>query len=107
MSKTAKSKNSQKRREQKKARKTANYLRFGPKEGQKGRRQKRKKYGSFTPKQSSSSKNFLTPPGPTARKRRRGFKKRSDNLLPALPLLPLRKRLHLGAKEIGERRGRC
>lgn len=43
MSKTAKKKNSEKRRAAKKARKTANYLRFGPKAGHSGRRQKRKK----------------------------------------------------------------
>ncbi len=44
MSKVAKKKASEKRKAVKRARKQANYLRFGPKAGHTGRRQKRKKH---------------------------------------------------------------
>lgn len=71
MSKIAKKKASDKRKAAKKARKTANYLRYGPKAGHSGRRQKRKKHKGLKGMRNPKGAVALTPPGPTARRRRR------------------------------------
>jgi hypothetical protein len=104
MGKTGKKRRSLEKRREKKARKRANYLREGPKAGHVGRRQKRGKFGTFKPKEKLCD-HSPTPPGLKARKKNGGFvcsKKKSK--FPKLPLRPLRKRLHLGAKGISERK---
>lgn len=102
MSKAAKKKKSEERRKQKQARKRANYIRYGPKLGHVGRRQKKKKYGTFRQKSSKLGKDCSpTPPGAPGRKRqRRGLhskKRRSEKIFANFPLRPLRKRRHIGS----------
>jgi hypothetical protein len=106
MSNKAKKKNSVKRREQKRARKRVNYLRYGPKANHVGRRQKKSSQKKFRPKKTDGKEfNIYSFPGPKARKRKRmGLKTRGNTGFAKHPLRPLRKRRHLGAKEICERR---
>ena len=104
MGKTAKRKRSEKRKVIKRARKDANYRRYGPKVGHVGKRQKRKRYNSFKHSPTPSDKDLSpTPPGRKARRRRAGLaiptKKGPDGQeskdgrrYAHLPLRPLRKR---------------
>ena len=97
MSKKIKKLRSEKRRAAKKARKTTNYLRFGPKQGHTGRRQAKKRYGSFRYSHISTGEVSPTPPSRTGRKRNRKGLKRSNPgpHIPKLPLRSLRKRRHI------------
>lgn len=109
MSKSAKKKNSEKRRAAKRARKTANYLRNGPKAGHSGRRQKRKKHKSLKGIRHPKGPVKISPPGPKARRRRRGLRHSNPGQHhPKLPLQPLRKRRKLGSGDSwGSARGRA
>ena len=103
MSKTMKVKRAEERRKQKQARKKANYIRYGPKVGHAGRRQKKQRYGTFKQKKSKIGRDSSpTPPGvPARRRRRKGLhikKRRSVKRYAKFPLRPLRERRHLGAK---------
>lgn len=74
MGRVAKKNRSEQRREQKRRRKRANYLRYGPKAGHEGKRQKRKRFGSFRHSHTPSDKDLSpTPPGRKARRRRAGL----------------------------------
>jgi hypothetical protein len=100
MGKVAKKKVAEKRKEQKRARKRTNYLRFGPKENHSGKRQKRKKYGTFKPRPSDINEPVrISYPGIKARKRLRlgTLRKKRKVGRAKLPLRPLRKRRHLGS----------
>lgn len=112
MGRAAKKKKSEKRREEKRRRKRANYLRFGPKAGHEGRRQRRKRFGSFRHSHTPSDKDLsATPPGRKARRRSAGLAvptkaspsgqgSKGGRRYAKLPLRPLRKRRHLSsAKE--------
>ncbi len=107
MSKKSKSSNKKDRREQKSARKRANYLRFGPKENHQGRRQKKSSQKKFRVKKSSGEEfNIFSFPGPKARKKRQmGFQTKGKTGFSKYPLRPLRKRRHLGSGQIGDMRG--
>jgi hypothetical protein len=98
MGKASKKQRSDTRKEEKKRRKQANYLRYGPKSDQRGRRQKRSRYGTFTPKQWTEPHDASpTPPGVKARRRRKGLKieskcSKGTKKHAKRPLRPLRKR---------------
>lgn len=110
MSKTTKKNRSELRRSEKRRRKAANYLRHGPKEGHRGRRQKRKRYGSFRHSSTPSDHDLSpTPPGSKARRRNAGLavptqrgsegqKSKGGRTHARLPLRPLRKRRRMGSK---------
>jgi len=98
MSRKKKEEAKKRRREAKLVRKSANYLRHGPKVGHTGRRQKKAKDKQFKPGPAKwdktpyphsftkgSDKRFR-PPGSAGRKK-----------YPKLPLRPLRKRRHLSS----------
>ncbi|MGW8177459.1 MAG: hypothetical protein ACWGQW_01475 [bacterium] len=90
------------RREAKKRRKTANYLRFGPKENHKGKRQKKTRYGTHRTRTRTEPRNSSpTPPGPKARRRSKGLAIPAPNKggkkYPKRPLRPLRKRRKMGS----------
>jgi hypothetical protein len=113
MGRAAKKKRSDQKKAEKQKRKRANYIRFGPKAGHMGRRQKRKRYGSFTHSQSPSTDDLSpTPPGRKARRRHAGLaiptkagprgqeskSKGRRRRFARFPLRPLRKR-RKGKKE--------
>ena len=103
MSKKAKNANKAKRRTLKAARKKANYLRYGPKVGQAGRRQQRSRYNSFIPGKPRETPVELKTKRAGGKKRAKPSTGRSGNF-PKFPLRPLRKRFHLGAAEIRARK---
>ena len=93
MSKASRARRKLKRDAAKKTRKAANYLRYGPKSGHVGRRQKKRKYGSWKPG-PGSGKPDIREPGPKTRLRRRKRHQRKSKLgTTNFPLSPLRKRL--------------
>lgn len=101
MSKTSKAKNSARRREEKKRRKLANYIRTGPKTTNKSK--KKTGYGTHKTKTSSLGKDLSpTPPSSTGRRRHKGLampaaNKRTKSLRAKLPLAPLRVRRQLSS----------
>lgn len=106
MSKKAKNENKKKRREQKNARKRANYLRFGPKANHQGRRQKRNSNKFVIGESQGPVRQTL---GVSAKGKRRAKLAAGKTIghqksYPARPLRPLRKRKHLGASQIRARR---
>lgn len=110
MSKIAKKRSSDKRKAAKKARKTANYLRNGPKAGHMGRRQKKSKRRSLKGMRHPKGAVRLTPLGPKARRRsRRGaHRSNSGQHHASRPLRPLRQRRKLGSGDSwGSARGRA
>lgn len=107
MGKTSKKKHSEIRKAAKKARKGRNYLRYGPKQGHTGRRQKKSRYGTFKAKNHGSRGPGTTPPGIKGRRRRQGLSTGSKRTkLPKRPLRPLRRRRRLSSGDIGAMRGR-
>jgi hypothetical protein len=99
MSKVAKKNASERRRAAKRARKTANYLRHGPKAGHTGRRQKKSIRKSFKGMNNPRGPQDPTPPGPSAKRRYRRLLRRSNpgQHHAKFPLRPLRKRRHLSS----------
>ena len=116
MGRAAKKKRSEKKRAEKQKRKRANYLRFGPKAGHVGRRQKRKRFGSFRHSQAPSDKDLSpTPPGRKARRRGSGMAvptkagpdgqgSKGGRRYARLPLRPLRRRKRIGSARPEKRR---
>lgn len=108
MGMVGKKKRSDARKEAKKRSKQANYLRTGPKEGSKGRRQKRNRYGSFKPGHSSNPEGASpTRPGLKARRRSKGLKidskvSKGSKSYAKHPLRPLRKRRKMGSARTKE-----
>lgn len=99
MGKQGKQKRAATRKEAKKNRKLANYLRTGPKAGSK---LKKKKYGTHKSRATKPEVNpSPTPPSVTGRRRRRKLAAPAPNKghtkLAKRPLRPLRKRRHLGS----------
>ena len=96
MSKKGKKENSKARKDAKKRRKQANYLRTGPKEGHKGRRQKRSRFGTFKGKSRPNVDASPTPPGVRGRRRSQGMAIEASNKggkkHAKRPFRPLRKR---------------
>ena len=109
MSKVAKKKKSEERRRLKSARKKANYLRYGPKADHMGKRQKRKRFGTFKQKKSKTGKDSSpTPSGVKAKRKRQGLSVGGNKKcgVAKFPLKPLRKRKHLNSGDIGVLRGK-
>jgi len=107
MGKVGKKKRSDAKKEVKKRKKLANYLRCGPKVGFSS--QKKCKYGTHKGRKPNPDAELSpTPPGVTARRKRKGLQLEGDNkgnsVRPRYPLVPLRKRLHLSAQGIHKRR---
>lgn len=67
MGKVGKKKRSDAKKEVKRRRKSANYLRYGPKEGHKGKRQKKSRYGTHKARSRPDRNSSPTPPGVKAR----------------------------------------
>jgi hypothetical protein len=103
MSRQAKEKAKIERAKKKAARKSANYLRCGPKSGHSGRRQTKRAKKQFKPGTPRIEPVKLSSPGPKtkAKRRRKSSIKRTN--LSKLPLRPLRKRRHLGCPSREER----
>lgn len=109
MGRAAKKRRSDKKKAEKQKRKRANYLRYGPKAGHVGRRQKRKRFGSFKHSQTPSDKDLSpTPPGRKARRRRAGMAvptkagpggqgSKGGRRFARLPLRPLRQRRRMSS----------
>jgi hypothetical protein len=94
MSKIAKKKASEDRKKAKKAKRAANYARTGPKAGHTSRRQKRSKHKALKGQRHPHGPINSTPPGATARRRRRTASKhtRLGQHHANRPLRPLRQR---------------
>lgn len=106
MSKKAKTENKARRRQAKTARKKANYIRTGPKVGSEGKRSKRSGFNTFKPGKPRETPIVLThktASGKRRTKRMNGHTIGHKNTHAHLPLLPLRKRFHLGSSEAGKR----
>jgi len=104
MGKVGKKQRSDVRKEAKKRRKQANYLRTGPKSATGGKRQKRSRYGSFKVRHVSSGDSSPTPPGLKARRRKKGLKidsksSKGPKSYAKHPLRPLRKRRKMGSAQ--------
>jgi hypothetical protein len=94
MSQTSKEKKKTARAAAKRARKTANYLKNGPKEGHTTK--SRQRYGRFKPGTPLGPKTLDKPSSETKRKRRsRKLRPGKTKKYAKLPLRPLRKRRHL------------
>lgn len=94
MSKTKKKEKGLASRATKRARKTANYLRFGPKANHTGRRQKRSRFGSFRPGKPTDTDKSPTPSGPVSKRSNRKPSSAKKHVAKH-PLRPLRKRRHI------------
>lgn len=108
MSMKSKQKKKEARAAAKKARKTANYLRNGPKQGYTSRRQQKRNKAKFRPGVPKLT-SFKPKRGKTARRRSQGLSTKGPNCKgpkrrPNYPLTPLRKRRHLSSGDIGIRR---
>lgn len=102
VSKKAKEKKRIERAKIKAAKKSANYLKFGPKAGHVGRRQKKRIKKQLRTKASNGPVRQDMPGAKTRAKRRRTSPTRKTRIA-KFPLRQLRKRRHLGCPSRGER----
>lgn len=102
MGKVGKKKRSDAKKEVKRRRKQANYLRYGPKDNHRGKRQKKSRYGTHKSKKRTEPRNSSpTPPGVKARRRSKGMAipaaNKGGKKYPKRPHRPLRKRRKMGS----------
>jgi hypothetical protein len=101
MGKVGKKKRSDAKREVKRRRKAANYLRYGPKDNHKGKRQKKSRYGTHKTRSCPDRNQSPSPPGIKARRRSKGMAIPAPNKggkkHAKRPLRPLRKRRKMGS----------
>ena len=103
MSKQAKEKAKIERARKKAVRKTANYLRCGPKTGHSGRRQTKRAKKQFRPGATETEPPKFNSPGSKTRAKRRRKSRVKKTNFSKRPLRPLRQRRHLGCPSRKER----